>query len=140
MNDRAAVEETLRSALDGFERVLDAYLFGSVARGDDALRSDVDVAVFVDPRLDVRERAYLTLDLRTALIGALGRNDVDLVLLNDAGPLLYHRVLRDGARLIARDPRATTTREVQARSRWCDWQPFQARNDAIRQRHRAGAR
>jgi hypothetical protein len=41
----------------------------------------------------------------------LGRNDVDVVVLNDAGPLLYHRVLRDGERILSRDPGATTARE-----------------------------
>ena len=45
-----------------------------------------------------------------------------MVVLNDAPPLLYHRVLRDGIRLLSRDLAATTTREGRAMSRWCDFQ------------------
>lgn len=48
-------------------------------------------------------------------MAALGRNDVDLVLLNDAPPLLYHRVLRDGVRLLSRDLAKTTAREGEKR-------------------------
>jgi len=39
--------------------------------------------------------------------------------------------LRDGVRLFARDLRATTTREGQALSRWCDWGPQQAKIDRV---------
>ena len=40
-------------------------------------------------------------------MAGLGLNDVDVVVLNRAPPLLYRRVLRDGVRLLARDPRGS---------------------------------
>ena len=46
----------------------------------------------------------------------------------------YHRVLRDGVRLFSRDLRATTAREGQALSRYCDYLPQLAKIDAA---HRA---
>ena len=49
--------------------------------------------------------------------------ELDVVVLNDAPPLLYHRVLRDGERLLSRDLAATTTREGRALSRYCDYLP-----------------
>ena len=63
---------------------------------------------------------------------ALGRNDVDVVVLNHAPPLLYHRVLRDGVRVLSRDLRATTTREGYALSRYCDYVPQLAKIEAAR--------
>jgi hypothetical protein len=63
-------------------------------------------------------------------MAALGTNSVDVVLLNRAPPLLYHRVLRDGIRVLARDLRATTTREGYALSRYCDYVPQLAKIDA----------
>jgi hypothetical protein len=60
----------------------------------------------------------------------LGRNDVDVVVLNRASPLLYHRVLRDGIRVFARDAPATTTREGRALSRYCDYLPHLRKIDA----------
>ncbi len=55
-------------------------------------------------------------------MAALRTNEIDVVVLNDAPPLLYHRVLRDGMRLLSRDLAATTTREARAVSRRCDYQ------------------
>ena len=66
------------------------------------------------------------------LMAGLGFNDVDVVVLNRAPPLLYHRVLRDGVRLLARDLRATTTREGRAVSRYCDFVPQLAKMEAAR--------
>jgi predicted nucleotidyltransferase len=95
--------DELASVLATRPEICEAYLFGSQARGDSRPHSDVDVAVYVDP--------------------ALGTNDIDVVLLNRAGPLLYHRVLRDGIRVLARDLAAATRREAMALSRYCDYLP-----------------
>jgi len=71
-------------------------------------------------------RATLTTDL----MAGLRTIRVDVVILNTAPPLLYHRVLRDGVRLLARDLRATTTREGRALSHYCDFLPQLARIEA----------
>ena len=67
-------------------------------------------------------------------------NDVDVVVLNEAAPLLYHRVLRDGVRILARDLRATTTREGQALSRYCDFLPQLEKIDAAHRARTEGGR
>jgi predicted nucleotidyltransferase len=120
----SALVDRLRAALEPHAEILDAYLFGSHARGDAAAHSDIDVAVFID-RVRAREPASFgcAAELTSILMSALGTNDIDVVVLNDAPPLLYHRVLRDGVRLVARDLAATTTREGQALSRYCDYVP-----------------
>lgn len=111
-------EETiaaLRAALTRRDEVLDAYLFGSLARGEAQSHSDVDVAVYLDPATPRAAGWGAAAEIGADLIAALGRNDVDVVVLNEAGPLLYHRVLRDGERILARDLRATTAREEKHR-------------------------
>jgi predicted nucleotidyltransferase len=113
----------MRSALEPFEGVLEAYVFGSVARGEEAAHSDVDVAVFVAPDELERPGFGVHAEMAAALQSALGRSDVDVVILNMAPPVLYHRVLRDGLRLFARDLKATTVREGRALSRYCDYVP-----------------
>lgn len=55
-----------------------------------------------------------------------------MVVLNRAPPVLYHRVLRDGRRILTRDLRATTTREGYALSRYCDFLPQIAKIEAAR--------
>lgn len=127
-----SLTDRLVDVLDPREEILEAYLFGSRARGQAQPHSDVDVAVYIDEaKADEGGYGYQAL-LTTELMAGLGTNDVDIVVLNRAPPLLYHRVLRDGVRLLARDLRATTTREGRAVSRYCDFVPQLAKMEAAR--------
>jgi hypothetical protein len=116
---------SLVRVLDSRAEVLEAYVFGSVARGDTHGTSDIDVAVYIDPKLSPDAPYGYPADLATAIGSALGRSDVDVVVLNEAPPLLYHRVISQGERLLSRNLRATTTREGYALSRYCDYLPQQ---------------
>ena len=122
--------EQIRVVLAARREVLEGYLFGSRARGDAGTRSDTDVAVYFDGSL-ITDLFGAATSLAADLMAALGDSRVDLIVLNTAPPLLYHRVLRDGIRLVARDLQATTTREGRAMSRYCDFLPFQRRIDAV---------
>lgn len=110
----------LATVLDSRAEVLEAYLFGSVARGEAQAHSDVDVAVYVLAQALDRPGFGYAAELGSDLQAALGRSDVDVVILNRAPPALYHAVLRDGLRILSRDLAATTTREGRALSRYCD--------------------
>ena len=129
--DRSLVER-LRRTLEPRTEILEAYLFGSHARGGAHRRSDVDVAVYIDKARAEAGRFGYQAELTTHLMDALGMNAVDVVVLNTAPPLLYHRVLRDGVRLLSRDLRATTTRAGRALSRYFDFLPQMAKMDAAR--------
>lgn len=123
--------KTLRESLLRRPAVLEAYLFGSVARGEAQPHSDVDVAVYLDPAGRTPASIGDAAEIATDLMAALGTNEVDVVVLNDASPLLYHRVLRDGVRFLSRDLPATTTREGRALSRYFDFLPQLDKIDAI---------
>lgn len=134
------LERRLVEALAPRAEVLEAYLFGSHASGRAKPHSDIDVAVFVDEGGCSPSVYGYAADLSTWLISALHANNVDLVVLNRAPPLLYHRVLRDGRRILARDLRATTTREGYALSRYCDYVPQLAKIEAARRAAQGGRR
>lgn len=129
-----ALLDQIRDALISRPEILEAYLFGSRARGDAQPHSDVDVAVYAESIPDA-PFGYAA-ELATELMSALGTNDIDVVILNQAPPLLYHRVLRDGVRVFARDLVATTGREGYALSRYCDYVPQLAKIDAALARRR----
>ncbi|MBI5233225.1 MAG: nucleotidyltransferase domain-containing protein [Deltaproteobacteria bacterium] len=81
-----------------------AYLFGSTARHGHGKLGDIDVAVFVEKGAsDTCEYKPMLL---AELMKALKTNKVDLVLLNEAGPLLCSRVLRDGIIVDSKDDMA----------------------------------
>jgi predicted nucleotidyltransferase len=116
-----AALDSLRERLARRPEILEAYCFGSHARAEAAAHSDLDLAVYVDrERLPPAPYGYAA-ELAAELMAGLGVERIDLVVLNDAPPLLYQRVLRDGERLLSRDLAATTTRAGRALSRYCDY-------------------
>jgi len=122
----------LAAALQPRPEVLEAYLFGSQATGRAQPHSDIDVAVYVDPPRAGHSGFGYRAELTTALMSALHTNDIDVVVLNQADPVLYHRVLRDGIRVLSRDLQATTTRAGYAFSRYFDFLPQLVKIDAAR--------
>jgi len=130
--DPHELERRLVRALEARSEIQDAYLFGSQASGRAQSHSDIDIAVRVDEgSLDGPEYGYAA-ELTAHLMSALGSNDVDVVILNGAPPVLYHRVLRDGRRILAREARATAAHEGYALSRYCDYLPQLAKIEAAR--------
>jgi uncharacterized protein len=104
------------------ENAAAVYLFGSLARGEGQVDSDVDVAVLygkpVEPCL-----AGLKLALAGDLEERLGRR-VDLVVLDNQPPDLVHRVLRDGFIVVENDRSARIRFEVAARNQYFDVLPM----------------
>lgn len=80
------------------ERVAVAVLFGSAASKRTTVHSDLDLAFWIDgKRIEGRE-----LDLTNGLMQLLHRNDVDVVVLNHASPLLQWQVASTGTLLYER--------------------------------------
>lgn len=90
------------------EDVVSSYLFGSHALGRAHGDSDVDVGVVFDAaRLPDRSaRSHRAVRLGSELIAALHRNDVQVVVLNDAPPELAAKAVSEGRRLYCRDEEA----------------------------------
>ena len=129
---RAEIEPSLVHALEPRDEILEAYLFGSRATGRAQAHSDIDVAVYVDEKKTADAAYGYAAELTAHLMAELHSNEIDVVVLNRAPPVLYHRVLRDGRRILARDLCATTTREGYALSRYCDFLPQIAKIEAAR--------
>jgi len=83
-------------------RVLAVWGFGSQARGEAGPGSDVDVAVLLEERPHLPDLVE-ELRLRSVVVETLRRDDVDLVVLNTAPPLVRHEVVAAGRRLFARE-------------------------------------
>lgn len=121
--------EKLAGHLRGLGRehpeVLAVYLFGSSASRKAGPLSDLDVAVLLDEsRLKPGRRFHFRLDLIGEAMGASHRPDVDLVLLNEASPLLAYEVIRGGRLLFERRRQARVEFESRAVGRYLDLKPF----------------
>jgi predicted nucleotidyltransferase len=123
------------------EGVDSAYLFGSHAEERAHRESDVDVGVLLDwTRFpDAATRFEARIILGSDLIHATNCNEVDVVILNDAPPLLGRAIVTRGIRVYRADPEAdhVYVRDVQLRA--ADLEPWLERMrkiklEALRQR------
>lgn len=117
---RDVLQERLRAALEPRPGIRLAFLFGSTARGEAGPLSDADVAVLLDRRPGLEDLALLATDLEAAA----GTSKIDLVILNEAPPLLRHRVVRDGIPLLVRDESEALRFRVEAIRDHLDFEPM----------------
>ena len=106
-----------------------AYLFGSQAEGKARPLSDVDIAVLLGPQVDRERWSQVQLDLIGELMNLFHRNDVDVVILNRATPLLTHEVVRFGQVLYEAEPGTQVDYEVAALRRYVDTEPLRQLQD-----------
>ena len=136
MNVTNAVIDELRNALLGRPEVAFAYLFGSGACGPRHRLSDLDVAVqchsdALDQHDDTRLETDLWVDIWGVVQRAVPGQDVDVVLLHRAPPLLADRVVRTGRLLFSRDEPMRIRWIVETKSRYCDTKPLRDMLDAV---------
>jgi predicted nucleotidyltransferase len=92
--------------------VLLAYLFGSQTTGRTHAESDIDVAVLLNASLTAEERFAERLTLIGALSRLLSTDNVDVVILNEAPPLLAFEALRNGVLLYCSNENARVEFQV----------------------------
>jgi len=121
MPSDSSVESAVVQALaePGAADVAAVYLFGSVAEGRAHRESDVDLGVLLawGAHPSPAQRFDAGIRLAGAVQAGLGRS-VDVVVLNDAPPLLGRRVVTQGRRILCRDAGADHAylRDVQLRA------------------------
>ena len=102
--------QDLTPMLEKEKRVKFAYLFGSRARGQAGPLSDTDIAVYLDGRI---KSGDYRLKLMEKLAKFLKNDHLDLVILNQAPPLLRHEIIKYG-RLLKDDACRRIPFEVEA--------------------------
>ncbi|TVQ01226.1 MAG: nucleotidyltransferase domain-containing protein [Balneolaceae bacterium] len=98
-----SLEEKIIRYAAGYEDILLVYLFGSRATEHTHSESDVDVALMF--RFNQIPSVEHLLQIQDDLTSLLGK-EVDIVVLNNASPIIRMQVLRKGKKLFDRDKRA----------------------------------
>ncbi|MCR6546585.1 type VII toxin-antitoxin system MntA family adenylyltransferase antitoxin [Dehalobacterium formicoaceticum] len=111
----------------GNKLILAVFLFGSYAAGRQTLLSDVDIAVLFCKTIKPKQIFTERLRLMGELSIVLGRDDIDLVVLNEAPPSLGYRVIKDGQLLYIRDGARSQLIDYQVMTmdRYFDYLPTQ---------------
>ena len=101
--------------------VLAGYIFGSTLKGH-GFKEDLDIGFLV--REEALKEGVLKLGNRMymGLRKALGRDDIDVVILNDAPPLLRYAVVKEGVLVYEGDRDERIEFEVRAMLEYFDFQ------------------
>lgn len=83
--------------------VLFACLFGSAATGRSLPDSDLDIAVYLEPRIGAGRYVDLSLDLAGRLSEAFRLGDVDILILNEAPLAVLGRAIQERVVIYSRD-------------------------------------
>lgn len=101
-----------------------AYLFGSYAKDTALLTSDIDIAILLGGEIDTSQHLELLSLLNAELIKILERNDVDVIVLNIAPPLLRYKVFANGKTIFSDSEKDRVQFEVKAMRDYFDTRPL----------------
>ena len=113
--------DDLRACLSGFPVAI-AVRFGSAGTADEHALSDLDIGIVLDAAVDADRTGVLD-RIRAALIETTGRDAIDLVDLEAAGPHLGYEALSTGELLVG-DPDVATELETMYLMRKLDFDPI----------------
>lgn len=96
------------------------YVFGSYAKGNNNQNSDIDIAVLLDDSYSAVDKLNLIGDLTLIF----KRDDIDLVILNTANPVLRHQIIKYGKIVYEENQDTRVFFEVKVLSEYMDMEPF----------------
>lgn len=96
------------------------YVFGSYAKGSNNKNSDIDIAVLVDDNY----KPMYKLNMIGDLTSIFKRDDIDLVILNGASPVLRHQVIKYGKIIYEESLEEKVIFEAKVLSVYMDMEPF----------------
>jgi len=120
--------DAVSKVFDERDCIVLAYLLGSVARGIETELSDLDLAVLLEEEPEELLGFYLRLvDDLSVILG----DNVVLVLLNEAPPLLRYQVIKHGKIVYCRSEKKRVRFEAKSMKDYCDLRFLHHRYDQV---------
>lgn len=101
------------------EDILFAYIFGSYVAGNMRKDSDIDIGIYLKEKMSIEKYLKLKMDLMEAC-----KREVDLVILNDATPLLKYEVYRSNILIFTRDKTIESNYKVKTLFEYSDMKRY----------------
>jgi predicted nucleotidyltransferase len=145
-NDAGTLVERMRPILARYPQIAAAWLFGSAARGELRVDSDVDVGILLrDPKVTAVDEYMMIGDLIARLEAVTAPRPVDVVLLEHQGPVFAHQALVDGRLILEADRERRIDFEATTVMRGIDFRPTweiaqKGQLEALRRRLRESSR
>ncbi len=110
------LEEQIRTYFQNVPNINAAFVYGSIAAGNEQSHSDIDIALLLTgERLDFKGRSHIIHDLMQLL-----DRDIDLVSLKEVSSVLQVQILKKGKLLFCKDKSQLTRFQVKAVREYLD--------------------
>lgn len=96
------------------------YIFGSYAKEENNENSDLDIAMYFENKID----GFVKLAILDELVGIFNREDIDLVILNNADEVLKFQVIKYGKVIYMEDLITKVMFESRVMSEYMDMDYF----------------
>ena len=106
---------TVRTVLEKHPYINFAYVFGSYATGKIGWKRDVDIAIHVNRKISWKEHVTLIHEIEDAV-----KKPVDLIILNEAPPILAYEIISKGKPILTRNNQLKTEVEVKIMHEYLD--------------------
>lgn len=103
-----------------------SYLYGSEATGFKHKESDVDIAVFLDEKINKEKYFKKTLEFSEIFEKIFPKKQIHILILNQATPLLKHQVLKEGQPIFWKNNEEMLKFNLEAVHLWEDTKPIRA--------------
>lgn len=111
--------EKCKNILVGYEDIVFAYIFGSYVQGKMRADSDIDIAIYLEKKIDID--TYLEIK---AYLSETFKREIDLIILNNATPLLKYEIYKNNILLFARDKSIETNYKVKTLFEYSDMKKY----------------
>lgn len=98
-----------------YEDIAFAYIFGSYVQGNTRADSDIDIAIYLEKKVDID--VYLEIKMH---LSEICKREIDLIILNNATPLLKYEIYKNNILLFARDKAIETNYKVKTLFEYSD--------------------
>src|SRR4030067_3847120 len=97
------VINNIKNYLYSRDEVVAGYIFGSYCAEKTYSQSDIDIAVLLRGDINSNDYGHIKLSIINGRIEILSFDRVDVVILNNAPPLLSHEVIKKGTLLFSKE-------------------------------------
>lgn len=127
---RTKILQEIKKVIGKHREIAFAYLYGSLAKGEERKGSDVDIGVFLEKgfKKDVFYEARLALEIeREAKL-----KNVEVVVLNDRSLRFLNQILRYGKLIISKNEKERIRFEAFVTKSYIDFKPYYEEYDKLR--------
>lgn len=100
------------------------YLFGSYNKDNTSRLSDIDIAAYFQNQIIVSSQYQIRSKLMVSLEPVFKTENIDIIILNNAYPLIKHRIIKEGNLIYSVNEKARINFEVNSIMCYLDYKPY----------------